>query len=290
MPVDLTVAHLRSFLAVARELHFGRAAEALKVSPSSLSEHVATLERRMDRPLFVRTSRNVALTQDGERLVPLAQRVVGAMDDVVQWARSDDERTRLRIGLSVFSPRFREILTLARKQMDDVDWEITQLGFADPYQRLLDGDIECALIPGVGAPPAAVSATALWTESCLLVVSDDHPLAARAAVHVADLTAETFVAVADSHASDHWLGEALRKAPRTLPIASNFDEVLELCAAGVGVNIAGASAAQMYQRPGVRFVPIADLDERPTWLCRAKRRSSPALRRFTDLAVRASRT
>lgn len=285
----MTVAHLRSFLAVAEELHFGRAAEALRVSPSSLSEHIATLERRTGRMLFLRTSRSVALTDDGRALVPLAQRVVAAMDDVVGWARTGAHRARVRIGLSVFTPRARAILAEARRQMDDIDWHITQLGFTQPYRALLDGDVDCALIADVAPPPPAVTATTLWTEPCLLVVAEDHPLADRTVVDVADLTGQTFVAVGDTSLSDHWLGDVLRDAPRTLPIARTFDEVLELCAAGIGVNVAGASAAEMYQRPGVRFVPIRDLADRPTNLCLVDGRTSPALRRFGRIAVQVSR-
>ncbi|BBY17000.1 LysR family transcriptional regulator [Mycolicibacterium litorale] len=284
--MDVTVAHLRSFLAVAEELHFGRAAEALRVSPSSLSEHIATLERRTGRALFTRTSRSVALTDDGRRLIPLAQRAVGAMDDVLQWARSDGDRIRLRIGLSVFSPRFRAILAEAHRQFSEIVWEVRQFGFAEPYRPLLTGEVDCAVIPEAAPPPATVAATTLWTEACLLVVADSHPLAARDRVTVDDLTDQTFVGVGDASTFDHWLGDALRDAPRTLSIARNFDEVLELCAAGIGVNVAGAAAAEMYHRPGVRFVPIADLADRPTNLCVAKGRSSPALRKFIRLAVR----
>jgi DNA-binding transcriptional LysR family regulator len=287
--VDVTVAHLRSFLAVADALHFGRAAEALRVSPSSLSEHITTLERRTGRTLFIRTSRRVALTDDGQRLIPLAQHAVAAFDDVVQWARSDPHRTQLRIGVSVFTPRFRTILAEAHRQMPEIDWQIRQLGFGEPYRALVDGDVDCALIPGAALPPVTVTATTLWTESCLLVVADTHPLADCTAVVVADLTGQTFVTVGDAPTSDHWLGDLLSGAPRTLPIARNFDEVLELCAAGIGVNVAGASAAEMYQRPGVRFVPITDLADRPTNLCVGKGRSSPALRRFVRLAVGVTR-
>lgn len=140
----------------------------------------------------------------------------------------------------------------------------------------------------LASPPRRVHATALWSDSCVLIAADSHPLADRDSVSVADLTDQTFVTVGDASTSDYWLGEALRDAPRTLPIARSFDEILELCAAGIGVNVAGAAGSHIYRRPGVRFVPISDLDERPTYLCVAKGRSSVALRRFAKLAVSAS--
>lgn len=122
--MDVTAAHLRSFLAVAHELHFGRAADALHVSPSALSEHVATLEQRMGRTLFNRTSRSVALTDDGRRLLPLAERAVRSMDDVVRWASKTTERTTIRIGLEVFSPQFRTIYAAAQQTMPEIDWHV----------------------------------------------------------------------------------------------------------------------------------------------------------------------
>lgn len=284
--VDLTAAHLRSFLAVAEELHFGRAAEKLHVSPSSISEHVATLEHRIGKTLFNRTSRSVTLTEDGVRLLPLAQRAVSAMDEVVAWAKSDAERTSIRVGLAVFSTQFRAIYAAAHQGMPEIDWQITQLGFADPFRAVLDGDVDCALIPAAAPLPRRILATPLWADSCVLIVAETHRLADRTAVGVSELLDETFITVGDASTSAHWLGSVLRDAPRTLPIARNFDEVLELCAAGVGVNVAGASGAEIYQRPGVRFVPISDLEDRMTYLCVAKGRSSAAIRRFTRLAAR----
>lgn len=284
--MDLTAAHLRSFLAVAEELHFGRAAEKLHVSPSSISEHVATLEHRTGKTLFHRTSRSVTLTEDGVRLLPLAQRAVAAMDEVVAWAKTDAERTTIRIGLAVFSTQFRAIYAAAQQHMPDIDWQITQLGFADPFRAVLDGDVDCALIPATGPLPRRILATPLWADSCVLIVAQTHRLAHRTAVEVGELLDETFITVGDASTSAHWLGPELRDAPRTLPMARNFDEVLELCAAGVGVNVAGASGAAIYQRPGVRFIPISDLNDRTTYLCVARGRSSGAIRRFTRLASR----
>ncbi|WP_051194651.1 LysR family transcriptional regulator [Nocardia jiangxiensis] len=288
--MDVTVAHLRSFLAVAEELHFGRAAERLNVSPSSLSEHVAALERRLGKTLFQRTSRNVSLSAEGRQLIPLAENAVRAVDDVIFWARSDIGRPELRIGIAVFSTQSRQILTAARNEMPEIEWHIKQLGFSDPYRALLDRTVDCALIPGAGTVPPTIHATPLWSDPCVLIVADSHPLAARESVTVAELVDQTFVTVGDARTSDRWLGDVLRDAPRTLPTAHNFDEVLELCAAGIGVNVAGALGARIYQRPGVRFVPIADLDDRPTHLCVGAGRSTPALRRFTRLAVRVAQS
>ena len=69
---------LRAFVAVAEELHFTRAAARLYVAQQALSRDVRRLERELGRALFVRTTRQVALTPDGERLLPYARRVLDA--------------------------------------------------------------------------------------------------------------------------------------------------------------------------------------------------------------------
>lgn len=71
---------LRAFLAVAEELHFTRAAARLYVAQQALSRDIRRLERELGAELFVRTTRQVALTVDGERLLPYARRVLEAQD------------------------------------------------------------------------------------------------------------------------------------------------------------------------------------------------------------------
>ncbi|MFD7135440.1 LysR family transcriptional regulator [Streptomyces sp. NPDC059894] len=83
MPAHLDPRLLRGFLAVAEELHFTRAAARLYVAQQALSRDVRRLERELGTELFVRTTRHVTLTPDGERLVPHARRVLQAQEDLL---------------------------------------------------------------------------------------------------------------------------------------------------------------------------------------------------------------
>src|SRR6185369_6936388 len=74
---------LRAFLAVAEELHFTRAAARLYVAQQALSRDIRRLERDLGAELFLRTTRQVALTPDGERLLPYARRVLDAHDELL---------------------------------------------------------------------------------------------------------------------------------------------------------------------------------------------------------------
>ena len=81
----------RNFLAVAQELHFGRAAARLYVAQQALSRDIARLERELGVPLLVRSTRRVALTAEGERLVPRAAEFLALHDQVLDEMRGSDQ-------------------------------------------------------------------------------------------------------------------------------------------------------------------------------------------------------
>lgn len=286
--MDLTTHHLRCFLAVARELHFGRAAASLHLSPSSLSGQISALERRLGRPLFQRSSRSVELTEFGRGLLPLADKAVSALQEVLDWAGSEAAAPCLRVGLMVSSPQFRDIMAAAAERMSDVQWQIRQLGFLGCHAALERGEIDCAFVAEVGNVPAAnVDAVPLWEEGCVLVVSDAHPLAGRAAVGLAEIGGETFLSVEDEAVSAQWYSRiaSTDREPRVLRTARNFEDILEMCGAGLGVNIAGASAPMTYGRPGLSFVPIVDAPPSTTFLYLPRGPRPAQLARFARLAA-----
>ncbi|WP_151724092.1 LysR family transcriptional regulator [Arthrobacter luteolus] len=286
--MDLTIHHLRCFLAVARELHFGRAASQLHLSPSALSEQISNLEGRLNHPLFHRSSRTVELTDYGQRLLPLAQEAAAAMDKVLEWGEKAAEEAHLRVGLMVSSTGFRTIMSAAAQHMPRVQWDIRQLGFLHCFDALEKNEVDCAFIIDLGLElPPHFRSVPLWQEPCVLVASEQHPLAGRETVKLADLTEETFITVRDAEASTRWFGalDAVGGAPRMLAAARNFEEVLELCSAGLGVNIAGSAAADTYDRPGLRFIPIEDAPPATTTLFLRSGKTSPALDQFIGLAT-----
>lgn len=288
--MDITPAQLRCFAAVAEHLHFGRAAEALHLSPSTVSENVATLERRAGRALL-RRGRTVTLTPAGEQLRPIAQRALAALDDVNTWVSGTHTGETIRVGLMVSSRRFRTVLADATTAMPDVAWEVKHLGFDGSHRALADGDVDCAFITEVGESPADLHAVPLWSEGCVVVVRDDHTLARKHSLTRADLNGETLIAGRTPESSGRWLSTLLGDTAglHVRPIAHNFDEILELCGVGAGLNIAGESAAEAYARPGLRFVPIDDLPRLTTYLCLPTSETPAAVARFVQVIAAAAK-
>lgn len=287
--MDVTAHQLRCFLAVAEELHFGHAAAGLGLSSSSLSQQIATLERRVSRPLFRRSSRSVELTDDGRYLVPLAMEAVAAMGAVLMWADDAVATTDLRVGLMVSHPMSGRILAAAAEQMTGVSWHIRQLGFSECYEALLQGDVDCVFVTEIGdAPVREIEVLPLWEEGCVVILSERHRLADRASVGLAELAEEVFISDEGREDSSRWLTAATAPdgfTPKVLPVARGVEEVLAAVGAGLGINIAGMSALGTYARPGLRFVPVIDAPAATTYLCLLPRRLSGPLEEFTRLAV-----
>jgi DNA-binding transcriptional LysR family regulator len=126
----------RSFLAVAQELHFGRAAARLYVAQQALSRDIARLERELGVPLFVRSTRRVALTLEGERLVPRAAELLALHDQILDELRGSDQ------PLIVDALRDRStasrVLLMARELAPDLEIEGRfHGGFGAAYPELL---------------------------------------------------------------------------------------------------------------------------------------------------------
>ncbi|MGV9709505.1 LysR family transcriptional regulator [Gordonia sp. NPDC003424] len=289
--MDITTQQLRCFVAVAEHLHFGRAAESLHLSPSTVSENVSVLEKRTRRPLLQRTPRRVTLTAAGAELLPLARQALASMDEVVEWSEGGRRRTSVRVGLMVSSARFRATMAAATAAMPEVTWEIKHLGLDGAHRALADDEVDCAFVTEAGAAPKGVRAQPLWDEGCVVVMRDDHRLAAQTSVTREDLSGETLIAVRDSDTSSRWLQTLVGDtADLTLrPIAHSFEEILELCGVGAGVNLAGESAAESYARPGIRFIPFATAPRLTTYLCLPRRRPDPTLAEFADVVARTVR-
>lgn len=284
--MDITTQQLRCFVAAAEQLHFGRAAQQVHLSPSTFSENVATIERRIGRALLVRDARTVRLTAAGVDLLPLARHALAGMDDVVRWAEQGSVLPKsVRIGMMVSSARFRAVMAAAIPALPQFDWEIRHLGFNSAYRALDDGEVDCAFVTEATDVPARYAPEPQWTENAVVVMPVGHRLAERDILTVADLSGESVISVRHSEVSDRWLPALLGPAPdvETLPVAHTFEEVVELCIAGLGINIAGESARFAFANNALVYVPLSGVPELTTYLCRSPRTSTSHLAPFVDV-------
>ncbi|MEU9343833.1 LysR family transcriptional regulator [Streptomyces sp. NPDC048278] len=289
--VDLTLQQLRCFIAVAEELRFARAAERLHVAVPSVSQQITALERRLDTPLFHRTSRHVELTNAGAELLPLARQVTASMAAVRAWGEQRREgAVTLRLGLVVSSPVCSAILAEASRELPRIRWDIRHLTLAEALAAVRSGAVDAALVPELEPPsPHGIRIEALWSEGRVLTVAATHRLAGRTAVDIAETDDETFFGVESdvSHRS-RWFAvpRTSGREPRIRTVRRGVEEVLDMCSAGLGVGIAGTTTALSHARPELAYVPVRDIPDMTVYLLRGSGHGPGPVAAFARLAVR----
>jgi len=286
---------LRSFVAVAEELHFGRAARRLHISQPPLSVQIRKLEDVIGARLFERDRRSVTLTEAGNFLLDRARHLLG------ESARACEETRRIGRGelgaLAIgYTPSATyEILPQAigafRKARPDVRLELVELRSPLQAEALRTLRIEVGLACGpVDAPDLAQNV--LVEESFVVAVGSQSPLLRHARVHLRDLKSAPFVLVRPD-VEPAWAGAcaaALQRAGIQPEIAQETDSkiaMLGLVAANLGVSIVSASV-QRLGRHGVRFLPISDFKLRLPLVGLSRPDASSRANDFLRFAARAA--
>lgn len=258
---------LECFLLLAEELHFGRTADRMRLSRARVSQLVQRLERRVGAPLFVRTSRRVALTSLGRQLrtdlEPHHRAIEAALERAAATARGID--TVLHAGFS--NPLTGEIVMKAAEALRDshpeLAVEICEVPLADPYGPLRQGEFDVQITELPVGEEDLDKGPALFAEERILAITSTHPLATRDTVFLEDL-ADVPLLTLVGNVPAYWLAHHVpTHTPSGRPIArgpgmTNMQEALMLVAGGKGALLAPAHTATYYGRPGVAYVPFAD--------------------------------
>lgn len=204
---ELDLRALRYFVAAAEELQFTRAAARLFVAQQALSREIAALERRLGTPLFTRTTRRVALTPAGERLLARARELL-ALHDLTWRELRPAARTVVVDLLSEGRQTAVTILDAARAAAPDMELRGTYGGgMARALGRILAGDIDVAFgrADWIGRPPArGIESHVVRYEPLALLLPDDHPLAVTETVPMAALAGLEIDANIDDPTSADW--------------------------------------------------------------------------------------
>ncbi len=211
-PVHLDPRLLRAFLAVAEELHFTRAAARLYVAQQALSRDIRRLERELGAELFVRTTRQVTLTADGQRLVPYARRALQAQDDLLA---AFGQARALLVDLN--SPGLgtpRRVLHRARELAPEHELMARyESGLTGAAGEMVAGRLDASFGRFAGLDPALradLDQQPVRYEPMAILLPEDHPLAALDAVPLAALAGQTVYAGAGNPRTPEWTDLAHR--------------------------------------------------------------------------------
>lgn len=288
---QLTIRHLRVFVALAEDLHFGRAAAQLHLTSSALSQTLSQLEAAVGCTLVRRTTRQVELTPMGREALEGARAALDAFDDAIaQMQRAArGEIGELTVGY-VIGAGLELMPTVVRafeRSTPGAQIKLREYDFTHPAAGLDSGQVDIAFV----RPPLSLEGLAyldLLDEPRVACVPTGHPLALRQQVTVRELIEEPIVAApsTDEVWRDYWLlvSERGGAPPNVVLEAATFDAELQAVAAGRGISITGLTAARYYARPGVAFVLVSDLEPCKISLAWWPELASGAVKRLVAIA------
>ena len=276
----MTLTELKYIVAVAREKHFGKAAEACHVSQPTLSLAIKKLEEELDVKLFERSASEVAVTPLGEEIVRQAQSVLEQAAEIKEIAKRGKDPLAGPIRLGV-------IYTIGPYLLPELVREIIRSVPQMPLMlqenltvRLLEmlrtGEIDCAIL-AEPFPDAGLAIAPLYDEPFVAAVPASHPLAEKSEVSAEALKNETMLLLGAGHCfRDHVLEvcpEFARFANHADGIRKTFEgssleTIKHMVAAGMGITLvprlsvpdikpAGKRAASRLDMP-VRYLPVVD--------------------------------
>jgi len=246
--------HLRYFIAVAEERHFGRAARRLHISQPPLSQQIRRFEAELGEPLLDRTTRSVELAPAGEVLLERGREILAAVDSAIDDARraARGEFGRLAIGFTG-SCTYAMLPALAAALRHDLPGVVLDLQgeLLTPAQvaRLVDGTLDLGLL----RPPVHqrdLCTETLRSEPLIAVLPESHPLADSEAIPLERLEGEPFVTYPSHFRSVvHDAVEDACAAHGFKPLAAHevaeTSTLVSFVAAGLGVSLVPASVGMM---------------------------------------------
>ena len=253
MDSDIELRHLRYFVAVAEELHFGRAALRLHLAQPPLSQQIRKLEGILGYPLFVRTSRSVMLTAAGEVFLERARRtlrnVKEDMDEARSIGRGDVGSLRVGfIGSGMLTP-LPAMLGQYRRQYPRVELLLHESYTSSVTRSLLKGTLDAGFLRD-GDPTEGLVIETLFSEPFVAVLPHTHPLATRTSISPSQLRDQSFVFFSPTAGKLAYekpisLCEKHGFRPRIVQEAPQWLTILRLVGAGLGVTIAPACVSQI---------------------------------------------
>lgn len=255
----------QAFLAVADELHFGRAAERLHMAQPPLSRLIRQIESELGAQLFVRNTRQVTLTAAGAALVEPARELVmlsQRLKEIVKQSQAG-ETGRIRLGFAGPSVNLlvSELARRIRQDCPGISLDLFSSQFSHlGLERVRDGSLDL-VIGRWDFLPAEVASRVIGREELFVALPERHPLAAQPAVGAIDLADEPWVVLPGAAGATlpnrlNVLGVAGGFVPRVVQVAPDSSTQLMLVGVGVGVALTFSGVRESLLAPGVVYRPL----------------------------------
>ncbi len=265
----MTLTELKYIVAVARERHFGRAAEACFVSQPTLSVAVKKLEEELDLKIFERGASEVSVTPLGEQIVRQAQQVIEQAAAIKEIARlgKDPVSGPLHVGViyTIGPYLLPDLVREAITRVPQMPLILQENFTARLLEMLRVGELDCAIL-AEPFPDAGLAMAPLYDEPFVAAVPTGHPLTKRKQISAEELKRETMLLLGTGHCfRDHVLEvcpEYARFASDAQGIRKSFEgssleTIKYMVASGMGVTVVPQLSVPKDTQPHIRYVPFA---------------------------------
>lgn len=285
----ISLKQLRYFDAVAREKHFGRAAEQCAVTQPALSMQIQDLEEQLGTQLLERGRRGVMLTASGRKIAERAAKVLTDVRDIVDFARhqGDVPSGRLHLGVipSIAPYILPPLLPVLREQYPDLDLHLRETQTQHLVRELLDGQLDLLLL-GLPVDDPRIETTALFNDRFLLATSKSHPITASLRATPEMLEQDRLLLLEEGHCMrDQALAvcDLQRVGNLDTSGSSSLSTIVQMVANGLGITLLPELCLDVESRHGaINVIRFAD-PEPSRIIGLAWRRSSPRKQHFIEL-------
>ena len=288
--------HLRYFVGVGEEEHFGRAAERLHIAQPALSRQIQDLEREIGFRLFERLPRGVRLSPAGKLFLEDARRILGEVQEATQRAErvASGKAGTLRVGFvesiswhGVVPKSFRRF----RQKQPGAELRPVPMLSLGQVEAILSGRLDAGFVVSMTTPSKELDQRLVAQHKVVLAAPKGHPLTRQTRLRLNDLNDVPFVCFprrTNPAAYDRLMQACFRgglKSPRIVQEADDHATILSLVSCRLGVALVSDSAK--WQCPGgVALLPIEDLKVLiPISLIWRRDNRAPLLQRFLDIAL-----
>lgn len=266
----MTLTELRYIVAVARERHFGRAADACFVSQPTLSVAIKKLEEELDVKLFERGSNEVSVTPLGEEIVRQAQSVIEQAQAIKEIAKrgKDPLAGPLKLGIiyTIGPYLLPELVRHAIDQSPQMPLMLQENFTVKLLEMLRTGELDCAIL-AEPFPDAGLAIAPLYDEPFMVATPKHHRLAQSPSIQAEALKRETMLLLGTGHCfRDHVLevcpefarfssdAEGIRKSFE----GSSLETIKHMVASGMGITVVPQLSVPKEPSPHVSYIPFAD--------------------------------
>jgi DNA-binding transcriptional LysR family regulator len=283
--------HLRSFVALAEELHFGRAAQRVFLAQPALSKQISALEKELAVSLFERDKRQVVLTTAGAALLEDARRLLTQADGAVERARSAGRGATGILRIGFIAPALYDllppVLRVFRARHSGVRLALEEMHNIEAVNAVRSRYVQLAFVRLPIEPVSELSLVTVRSEPVMLAVPEGSALAAREAVDLAELADEDMILIARSQEQelhDYYVAQcaAAGFSARITHEVDRTHVALGLVASGLGVCFVPRSGRRVAQ-PGVVCVPLVGTAMRLTMAAAWLGETDPLVRNFLAL-------